>query len=197
MLPQALLIEPHVPAGQVGVGQKHWLLAPQDSPFGHEQVVELPHPLVMVPHAPLGQVGVGQVHWLFAGHASPFGHVCGHPVIPPQPFGAVLQKPWHAFGSGWQHAPASQIPLFAHWIVPPDPQLTTLPQLSLAVPHARPAHGLPVGTHASAPHTPQSCVSPQLSETEPQRVLHQVGSCVQSHRLVDPSQKTPSPVPQM
>jgi len=67
-----------------------------------------------------------------------FGHIGEHPVMPPHPFGALLQNPWHAFWFGWQQEPASHTPLPEHWAVPPAPQLTTLPQVSCAVPQARP-----------------------------------------------------------
>jgi len=197
-LPQALVIVPHEFVGQLGVGQKHWLPALHDSPVGHGPHRAIPlQALVIVPHEFPGHVGVGQVHTLFAPHVSPFGHVGEHPVVPPQPLGAMLHNPAHAFAFGWQHEPASQIPLLAHWMVPLAPQLTTFWQVSFAVPHARPEQGLPVGTHASAPHVAQLSVRPQLSGTAPQRVLHHAGSVVQSHWLVDASQKMPFPVPQM
>jgi hypothetical protein len=118
-------------------------------------------------------------------------------MVPPQPFGALLQWPEQAFGFGWQHWPASQMPLLAHWIVPLTPQFTVFLQESVAVPQDKPAQALPVGTQASGAQVPQSRSRPQLSVTELHRFVHQVGSVVQSHWLVDASQKTPSPVPQM
>jgi hypothetical protein len=128
---------------------------------------------------------------------SPFGHCEEQPIVPPQPFGALLQRPAQAFGFGWQHWPASQMPLLAHWIVPLTPQFTVFLQESVAVPHDSPVQALPVGTQASAPHVPQLSGRPQLSVTEPHRLAHHAGSCVQSHWPVDASQKTPSPLPQM
>jgi hypothetical protein len=160
------------------------------------QFVELPQAFVMVPHELTGQVGVGQVQSLLL-QTSWFGHVEEHPIVPPQPFGALLQCPTQAFGFGWQHWPASQSPLLAHWIVPLAPQFTVLPHVSVAVPQERPAQELPDGMQASGAHVPQSSGRPQLSVTEPHRFLHHTGSVVQSHCIVDPSQNTPSPVPQM
>jgi hypothetical protein len=82
--------------------------------------------------------------------------------------------------------------------VPPVPQLTVLPQESLVVPHDTPSHGPASGTHASGPQpVVQFTGRPQLSVVSPHRLLHQLGSDVQSHWLVDASQKIPSPIPQV
>jgi hypothetical protein len=197
-LPQEFVIVPHPLAPQLGVGHTQELPT-QFSPFVQfGQLVEAPQEFVIVPHAPPGQLGVGQVH-VVPLQLSPLGHVGEHPIVPPQPFEALLQWPEHAFGSGVQHWPASpQIPPPAQLTVPPVPQFTVKPHVSVAVPQDLPEHALPVGTQASAPHVPQLMDLPQLSVPEPHRpLLHHVGSVVQSHWLVDASQKIPFPEPQM
>jgi hypothetical protein len=83
-------------------------------------------------------------------------------------------------------------------MVPPTPQLTVFPHESIVEPHERPLHVPPAGTHASGPQPALHVTgAPQLSVVGPHRWLHQLGSEVQSHWFVDPSQNTPSPLWQL
>lgn len=142
-----------------------------------------PHLFVMTLHEFAEQLGVGHVHvFVDELHVSSFGQFCEQLTLPPHPLGAWLQYPVQGLLMIAQHSPASHTPSFPQLIVPPAPQLTTLPQESFVVPQDRPLHAPTWGTQASGPHPAvQFTGRPQLSVVSPQRLLHQLGSDVQSH----------------